>query len=261
MAGRRIVRELTDIRSTFTCISVVPVANTIVADFNKHHHGAKSSSVLLVTIWELGEAAGPLFIAPLSEIYGRYPVYNACNVLFIVGAAISALSQSVQVLIFARFLTGCAVAANVLNPAIIGDMFPSAQRGSALSVVFLAPLLGGAIGPAIAGRIAQSAGWRVIMLISICLAAVCEVCFLVLFRETYKPAILRRAEDPDAVLDEDSESDDEAKEAAESGSPLWDGIARPIVVFASSFVLQIFSLYGALVFTYVPARPLMKSTC
>jgi len=91
---------------------VVPVANIIVGDLN-HGHGAKSSSVLLVTIWELGEAAGPLFIAPLSEIYGRYPVYNACNVLLIVGAAMSALSQSVGLLIFARFLTGCAVAANV----------------------------------------------------------------------------------------------------------------------------------------------------
>jgi len=132
-------------------------------------------------------------------------------------------------------------------------MFPSAQRGSALSVVFMAPLLGGAIGPAIAGAIAQSVGWRVIMLISVCLAVVGELCFLCLFQETYKPAILRRADDPIAVLEEDSEDDEEdakAKAAAKSGSPLWDGIARPIVVFASSFVLQIFSLYGALVFTF-----------
>ena len=235
---------------TFTCISVVPVANTIVSDLNHGTHGTKSSSVLLVTIWELGEAAGPLFIAPLSEIYGRYPVFNTCNILFILGVSISALSQSVNLLIFARFLTGCAVASNVLNPAIIGDMFPSAQRGSAMSVVMMAPLLGGAIGPAIAGAIAQSAGWRKIMLMAVCLAVVCEVCFLVLLRETYKPAILRRAEDPEAVLDEDEEEDSEAKEAAKSGSPLWDGIARPWVVFASSFVLQIFSLYGALVFTF-----------
>lgn len=88
------------------------------------------------------------------------------------------------------------------------------------------------------------------MLMAVCLAVVCEICFLVLFRETYKPAILRRAENPRAVLAEDSESDDEAEAAAKSKSPLWDGIARPWVVFASSFVLQIFSLYAALVFTF-----------
>lgn len=51
--------------STFTCIGVVPVAGRIVMDLEGRE--SKSSSVLLVTIWELGEAAGPLIIAPLSE--------------------------------------------------------------------------------------------------------------------------------------------------------------------------------------------------
>jgi hypothetical protein len=51
--------------STFTCIGVVPVAGRIVLDLEGKE--SKSSSVLLVTIWELGEAAGPLIIAPLSE--------------------------------------------------------------------------------------------------------------------------------------------------------------------------------------------------
>lgn len=50
---------------TFTCIGVVPVAGRIVLDLEGRE--SKSSSVLLVTIWELGEAAGPLVIAPLSE--------------------------------------------------------------------------------------------------------------------------------------------------------------------------------------------------
>lgn len=109
-------------------------------------HRDRTASVLFVTIWELGEATGPLFIAPLSELYGRFRVYNAANCLFIAGIIISAVSQSMELLIFARFLTGCAVAANVLNPAIIGDMFPSESRGAAMSAVMLAPLVGGALG-------------------------------------------------------------------------------------------------------------------
>ncbi|KAK0745557.1 hypothetical protein B0T18DRAFT_409707 [Schizothecium vesticola] len=51
-----------------------------------------ASSVLLVTIWELGEAAGPLLIAPLSEMYGRYPVINGANMLFIVATVLAATS-------------------------------------------------------------------------------------------------------------------------------------------------------------------------
>lgn len=64
----------------------------------------------------------------------------------------SALSQNVELLIFSRFLTGCAVAANVLNPAIVGDMYPSDSRGAAMSIVMLAPLIGGAIGPSSMAR-------------------------------------------------------------------------------------------------------------
>lgn len=123
----------------------MPVAGAVVKDLEGHRD--KSASVLLVTIWELGEAAGPLFIAPLSEIFGRWPTYNAANALFVVGILISVFSQSIDLLIFSRFLTGCAVATNVLNPAIVGDMFPSENRGSAMAAMMLAPLIGGAMGP------------------------------------------------------------------------------------------------------------------
>lgn len=94
----------------------------------------------------MGEATGPLFIAPLSEIFGRFVVYNVANCLFVAGVAVTALSRNLGLLIFARFATGCAVAANVLNPAIIGDIFPSESRGAAMSAVMLAPLIGGALG-------------------------------------------------------------------------------------------------------------------
>lgn len=109
-------------------------------------HKDRSATVLFVTIWELGEATGPLFLAPLSEIYGRFIVYNVANCFFIAGIVISALSQNIKLLIFSRFLTGCAVASNVLNPAIIADMFPSESRGAAMSAVMLAPLIGGVLG-------------------------------------------------------------------------------------------------------------------
>lgn len=129
---------------TYTCIGIVPVAGDVVKELKGHKD--REAAVLFVTIWELGEATGPLFIAPLSELFGRFVVYNVANCLFITGIVMTALSQELGVLIFARFLTGCAVAANVLNPAIVGDMFPSESRGAAMSAVMLAPLIGGALG-------------------------------------------------------------------------------------------------------------------
>ncbi|KAI1097198.1 MFS general substrate transporter [Jackrogersella minutella] len=235
---------------TFTCISVVPVATRIVNDLD-HGHSSKSASVLLVTIWELGEAAGPLLIAPLSEVFGRYPVMNTANALFIAATILAALSQSTTVLIVARTLTGLSVASNVLNPAIVGDMFISEQRGSAMSLIQLAPLIGGAVGPAISGAIAETLGWRKAMWMSVILATACEIVFITCFRETYKVTILRRRagklrrETGNASLRTVFDTDNESK-----SKKVWVAMMRPFTVLAGSGVLQALSIFGSIVFTY-----------
>ncbi|CAN8101015.1 unnamed protein product [Discula destructiva] len=236
---------------TFTCISVVPIANIIVDDL-EHGAGSSEAMVLMVTIWELGEAAGPLFIAPLSELFGRYPVLNAANVLFIAFTALSALSPTTSVLIVARALTGTAVASNVLSPAIVGDLFPSEQRGTAMSIIQLAPLTGGAIGPAIAGAISQSLNWRVCIWMSVALALVLEVLFLLLFRETYKIPILKRkaARLRKETGNQALRSAFDLKGGIHSWKLIWDSAMRPLLVFKSSFVLQILAIYGSFLFSY-----------
>ncbi|KAG9384646.1 Major facilitator superfamily transporter [Pyrenophora tritici-repentis] len=229
---------------TFTCIGVVPVASTIVRDLDNGHSMSSTNSALLVTIWELGEAAGPLLIAPLSEIFGRRPVMHFCNFGFIAATILAAASQSSTVFIAARMLTGLCVASNVLNPAIIGDIFSSEQRGSAMSLIMLAPLIGGAIGPAISGAIAQTMGWRQILVIAAGLAVFCEVLFLLFFRETYKMAILRRRED------ERVDSTHEPKSAHAGAKRLWHSITRPFAVLFGSNVLMLLSLFASVAFSY-----------
>lgn len=226
----------------------MPVASQIVRDLQNGQDN-KRSTVLFVTIWELGEAAGPLFTAPLSEMYGRYKVYNCANVLFIVGITMTALSQSVEMLVFARFITGCAVAGNVLNPAIVGDLFSSESRGSAMSIIMLAPLLGGAIGPVIAGKIAETSGWRPIMWMALALAIACEIGFLTLFRETYEIVILKKQSKIITEID-GGDGADEMVVVEKKGSVFWTSIMRPAVVLHSSFILQILSLYSGFAFAF-----------
>lgn len=236
---------------TFTCISLVPVANEIIKDLN-HGRPDKSASVMLVTIWELGEAAGPLFIAPLSEVFGRYPVMNAANILLVSATLLASFATSSHSMVFARFLSGLAVASNVLSPAIVGDMFASEQRGTAMSFIMFAPLLGGAIGPAISGAIAESIGWRTVLWMSAGLAGVCEIVFLTCFRETFKVAILNRRA---ARLRKETGNQNlktlfEIEGAEKKDGSLWESIMRPVVVFAGSGVLQAISLFGSVSFAY-----------
>jgi MFS family permease len=224
----------------------VPIANRIVEDLDGHT-SSSSNSALLVTIWELGEAGGPLLIAPLSEVIGRYPVMNGCNIAFIIWTMLAASSQSTKVFIAARMLTGLAVGTGVLNPAIIGDMFESDKRGSAMSLVMLAPLIGGAISPAISGAIAQTLGWRQILYIASGLAILCEVLFLTCFRETYKMAVLRRR--VKRIQQESGEFEDTTTKH-ENMLKLWHAITRPFMVLFGSSVLMLISLFAAVSFSY-----------
>ncbi|EME42332.1 hypothetical protein DOTSEDRAFT_54727 [Dothistroma septosporum NZE10] len=234
---------------TFTCISLVPVASHIVAELDGTPN--KSASVLLVTIWEAGEAAGPLIIAPLSEALGRWPVLNAANALFVAATVLASFAPTSHVLIVARFLTGLAVASNVLNPAIVGDMFISEQRGTAMSLIMLAPLMGGAIGPAVSGYIAESLGWRPVLWISAGLALFLEVLFVAFFRETFKVPILKKRA---AKLREETGNQNLKSvfetEKAQGSHQIWESMLRPFVVLAGSGVLQAMSLFGSVAFTY-----------
>ncbi|KAK3669670.1 hypothetical protein LTR78_010422 [Recurvomyces mirabilis] len=242
---------------TFTCISLVPLSPSIIASLDTLSGTPSTTyaSILLITIWELGEAAGPLLIAPLSEVYGRAPVFHAANALFVLSTAAAALSRSTGFLVLMRFITGVSVASNVLNPAVIGDLFKPEERGRAMSLVMLTPLMGGAIGPAVAGAVAQGMGWRAVLWMSVGLAVVVEGLFLVLFRETYLPAILRnrlQVERSEGKVDEGDYEDAGGLEELKvrPKSLIWQSIKRPATIFAGSFVLQIMSLYGAVMFSF-----------
>ncbi|PHH89384.1 hypothetical protein CDD83_6166 [Cordyceps sp. RAO-2017] len=230
---------------TFSCISVAPLADGIVDDLDGGR-GAKSSAVLLVTIWELGEAAGPVLIAPLSEMFGRYPLFNLSNALFILATVLAALSRSSALFIAARALTGMTVAANVLNPAVVGDMFPPEQRGAATSFLMLAPLVGSSLGPTFSSAVAHRLGWRAVVWTSAALAGLSELVFFTYFRETYIVAILRRAGGGPALRKEAG-----LDLAAARPPSLRTCMMRPAVVFFGSGVLAAMSLFGAVIFAYL----------
>jgi MFS family permease len=231
---------------TFNCIGMVPVSNRVVEELSGRH--SRSASILLVTVWELGEAAGPLLIGPLSEAYGRYPVINVANVFFIAFTVLAAATESAPLFIAARFMTGVAVTVNVLNPAIVGDLFRPDQRGSPMSLVQLAPLIGGASGPAISGAIAETLGWRYILWISAGLTTACELVFLLCYKETYKPVILRQLEKDEARKAHQHSAAPLESANHKAAGKLFDSVKRPALVFRSSGVLMAMAFFGSVVF-------------
>lgn len=96
--------ELTEVCRPLASSMFAPGVGEVLKEF-----GSTSSIMgsLCVSIYILGYAVGPLFIAPLSEMYGRMILYNCTNVLFIIFTVACALSTNLNMLIGFRFLAGC----------------------------------------------------------------------------------------------------------------------------------------------------------
>ena len=98
---------------------------------------------LVVSIYLLGFALGPLVIAPLSELYGRLWIYHICNICFLAFTIGCATSHNLGAFLACRFLAGCAGAAPLtIGGGTIADVMPIEKRGMAMAAYGLGPLLG-----------------------------------------------------------------------------------------------------------------------
>jgi len=127
----------------------------------------------------------------MSEMFGRMPIYNICNVLFIVFNIACALSNSMGMLIAFRLLAGCAGASPLtLGGGTIADMFPPEQRAGAMAIYSMGPLLGPIIGPVCGGFLVESLSWRWVFWILAIFGGVFGVSLAFVGRETFHQTIL-----------------------------------------------------------------------
>lgn len=107
----------------------------------------KSTSQLLgafaVSVYLLGFAVGPLFLSPLSEIYGRCIILNVSNVVFCAFSLGCALAPNLGGLIVMRFFAGLGGSACLtIGTGVIADMFVPQERGKAVAMYSIGILFG-----------------------------------------------------------------------------------------------------------------------
>lgn len=99
------------------------------------HEPSRVLGSLMITIYVLGYAIGPLFLAPLSEIYGRYPVVIISSWFLVIWLLGCSFAPTMPSLIIMRLLAGIGGSAIItISPAIVGDLYPVERRafGSAI---------------------------------------------------------------------------------------------------------------------------------
>lgn len=236
---------------------VTPLASSIFAPgvpqlMREFQSGNVELAAFVVSVYVLGFAAGPMLIAPLSEIYGRLPVYHTCNIAFVGFLVGCALAPSLNALIAFRFLSGVFGSCPLTNGGgTIADMIVQEKRGAAMAVFSIGPLLGPIIGPVAGGFLAEAKGWRWVFWLLVILSGFLSVVLLVLARETYAPVLLQRKVDK---LRKESGNDllrSKLDAGLSPGDYFKRGIVRPFKMLIFSPLCSIFALYMGITYGYL----------
>lgn len=148
---------------------------------------------LTLSIFVLAYAVGPLFLGPLSELYGRSRVLQLSNILYFFFNLGCALAQTKAQLIIFRFLAGLGGSAPLaIGGGVLGDLFTADERGRAIAIYSLAPLLGPAIGPIAGGFVAQNTTWRWIFYATTMADGLVQLLGIYYLQESFPPLILQR---------------------------------------------------------------------
>ncbi|KAM6504581.1 hypothetical protein FSOLCH5_015323 [Fusarium solani] len=148
---------------------------------------------MTVSIYLLGYVVGPLFLAPLSEMYGRKKVLDVSNAFFCVWQIGCALAPSIQTLIVFRFFCGVGGAGCLtLGGGVIGDVFHTEERGLAMGIWSLGPIFGPTFGPLAGGFIAENIGWRWDFWIVLMLGTLISTLLFIFNTETNHKVLIER---------------------------------------------------------------------
>ncbi|KAJ9144012.1 Bicyclomycin resistance protein [Coniochaeta hoffmannii] len=236
---------------------VTPLASSIFAPgvpqlMREFRSGNVELAAFVVSVYVLGFAAGPMLIAPMSEIYGRIPVYHICNIAFVGFLVGCALAPSLDALIVFRLLSGIFGSAPLTNGGgTIADMIEQEKRGAAMAFFSVGPLLGPIIGPVAGGFLAEAKGWRWVFWLLVILSGTLSVVLLVFARETYAPVLLQRKVDR---LRKET-GNDLLRSKLDAGLSPADyfkrGIVRPFKMLFFSPLCSIFAVYMGITYGYL----------
>ncbi|KAI1090380.1 MFS general substrate transporter [Rostrohypoxylon terebratum] len=208
---------------------------------------------IVLSIFVLAYALGPLAWGPLSEIYGRVPILQLTNLGFLAFALGCGFAKTKTQLIVFRFFAGLGGSASLaIGGGVLGDLFVAEQRGRAMSIYSLAPLLGPAVGPIAGAFITQTTTWRWAFWATSAADAAIQIAGLIWLRETYAPVLLDRkrrlvAKSSGVPASSLHTPYDDVRKNGVARKSVWGtlrtAMTRPFRLLATQVIVQCIALY------------------
>ncbi|KAJ9285619.1 hypothetical protein DTO021C3_6873 [Paecilomyces variotii] len=244
--------------SLFTFISpvsssmVAPALNKIADEFHIH---SNVETQLALSVFVLGYALGPLSFGPLSEIFGRAYVLQFSNLCYVAWNLGCGFAQTSGQLIAFRFMSGIAGSAPLaIGGGVLSDCWNADQRGKAVGIYSLAPLLGPVVGPIAGGFIAETVSWRWVFWATSIAGVAFQLLGLAFLPETYAPTILKRRAQKlrkntgNRRYHTDYDANGNNGQSQNLASVVQKALIRPFVLLATQPIVQLIAVYMAYLF-------------
>jgi len=152
----------------------------------KSEFGVSSAAVQqLLTVYMIALAAGQLICGPVSDRTGRRPVMLTGAVLYTIAGILCTFTDNIQQLIVLRAIQGLGAAACMaMGRAIVNDAFERTEAARQMSMISIILAIAPALSIGFGGVLAESTGWKGIMLLLVTCGVAMTVSAWFLARET-----------------------------------------------------------------------------
>lgn len=193
---------------------------------------------------------GPLFFAPMSETFGRRPIFLGNLAMFTLMQIPSALAPNIESFIVFRTLSGFFGSVGVANGGgTVSDLFRAHERATVLGCYLLAPLLGPTLGPFVGGLISAHTNWRWLFWFQLILSAVVWVICYFLLYETCGPIVLQFKKQKLEEENEGKKYKIKGQSDTSIGQKISGNATRACKILFRQPIVLVMSTYQALIFS------------
>lgn len=231
---------------------IAPASDQLAAQFGITN---TSEIALLTSIFVLAYAFGPLILGPLSEIYGRSRVIQGANMWYLAWNLGCGFAQNSGQLYAFRLLAGFGGSAPLsIGGGVLGDCWRTEERGQAIALYSLAPLLGPVIGPICGAWIAERSTWRWVFWSTTIVDGFIQILGIFFLQETFAPILLeRKAVAMRKSMDPEKAQGREIRTVFDNKDRQWKEIVkkalvRPFALFFREPIIQLLGVYMAFVY-------------
>lgn len=144
-----------------TCVTCASSMYSLTySQITMEFHISREVATLGLSLFGAGLALGPMILGPLSEFYGRRPIYIISFAFFMIWLIPCAVAKNIETELVSRFVDGFAGSAFLsVAGGTVGDMFVRNELQAPMMVFTASPFIGPPLGPMIAGFINQYTNW------------------------------------------------------------------------------------------------------